>query len=86
LLKREGLLSAWHPGLLTAGAEEARESAARLDRSALIFLLISPDFLASDACYEHALQRALAIAEKVSGPEHPDTATSLNNLALLYAE
>ncbi|MCP4359898.1 MAG: tetratricopeptide repeat protein, partial [Chloroflexi bacterium] len=25
----------------------------------------------------------LAIREKVLGPEHPDTATSLNNLALL---
>ena len=26
----------------------------------------------------------LAIREKALGPEHPDTATSLNNLALLY--
>ena len=29
-------------------------------------------------------QRALAILEKALGPEHPDVATSLNNLALLY--
>ena len=29
-------------------------------------------------------QRALAIREKALGPEHPDMATSLNNLALLY--
>jgi hypothetical protein len=29
------------------------------------------------------LERALAIHEKVLGPEHPLTATSLNNLALL---
>ena len=28
--------------------------------------------------------RALAITEKALGPDHPDTATSLNNLALLY--
>ena len=28
--------------------------------------------------------RALAIIEKVLGPEHPNTATSLNNLAALY--
>jgi tetratricopeptide (TPR) repeat protein len=28
-------------------------------------------------------ERALAIREKALGPEHPDTATSLNNLALL---
>jgi tetratricopeptide (TPR) repeat protein len=29
-------------------------------------------------------QRALAIREKALGPEHPDVATSLNNLAVLY--
>jgi tetratricopeptide (TPR) repeat protein len=29
-------------------------------------------------------QKALAIREKALGPEHPDTASSLNNLALLY--
>jgi hypothetical protein len=28
-------------------------------------------------------ERALAIREKALGPEHPDTATSLNNLGLL---
>ena len=29
-------------------------------------------------------QRALAICEKALGPEHPDVAMSLNNLAALY--
>ncbi|GAK60191.1 kinesin light chain-like protein [Candidatus Vecturithrix granuli] len=29
-------------------------------------------------------EQELAIREKASGPEHPDTATSLNNLAVLY--
>ncbi|MDZ4790015.1 MAG: tetratricopeptide repeat protein, partial [Hyphomicrobiales bacterium] len=29
-------------------------------------------------------QRALAIAEKAPGPDHPDTGARLNNLALLY--
>ena len=29
-------------------------------------------------------RRSLAIREKVLGPEHPDVAQSLNNLALLY--
>ena len=33
---------------------------------------------------EPLYQRALAICEKVLGPDHPSTATSLNNLALLY--
>lgn len=37
--------------------------------------------------YDAALpfaQRALAIQEKVLGPEHPNVAMSLNDLALLY--
>ena len=33
---------------------------------------------------EPLYKRALAIEEKALGPEHPDIATSLNNLALLY--
>ena len=32
-------------------------------------------------------ERALAIREKVRGPEHPDTALSLNNLgSVLYSQ
>ena len=37
--------------------------------------------------YERAVElgkRALEVAEKNFGPDHPDVATSLNNLALLY--
>ena len=33
---------------------------------------------------EPLYRRALAIHEKALGPEHPATATSLNNLAVLY--
>ena len=33
---------------------------------------------------EPLYQRALAIVEQQLGPDHPDTATSLNNLAVLY--
>ncbi|MGO9740479.1 MAG: tetratricopeptide repeat protein, partial [Roseiarcus sp.] len=39
--------------------------------------------LAAYAEARSLFQRALAIREKALGPEHPDTATSLNNLALL---
>jgi tetratricopeptide (TPR) repeat protein len=44
-------------------------------------------YLTESAQYEQAeplLQRALAIREGVLGPTHPDTATSLNDLASLY--
>jgi Tetratricopeptide repeat len=33
---------------------------------------------------EPLYQRPLAIREKALGPEHPDVAASLNNLAWLY--
>jgi len=44
-----------------------------------------------DECARYAeaeplYQRALSIAEKALGPGHPTTATSLNNLALLYRD
>ena len=45
------------------------------------------DYLDQSAQYEQAeplYQRALAIRERVLGPDHPDTADSLNNLAVLY--
>jgi tetratricopeptide (TPR) repeat protein len=44
-------------------------------------------FLLKRGWYEQALpfyQHALAIREKALGPDHPDTATSLDNLAQLY--
>jgi hypothetical protein len=65
-----------------------REIHQSLDRSRFIFRLSAltnwvlqaqGDLAAARPLYE----RALAISEKVRGPEHPDTARSLNNLALL---
>ena len=44
-------------------------------------------YLDDRAQYEEAeplFQRAIAIDEKILGPEHPNLATRLNNLALLY--
>jgi tetratricopeptide (TPR) repeat protein len=35
---------------------------------------------------EPLYRQALAISEKALGPDHPDVATSLNNLALLYRD
>jgi tetratricopeptide (TPR) repeat protein len=42
------------------------------------------DSMGNYAKAEPLYQRSLAIREKALGPEHPSTATSLNNLALLY--
>ena len=35
---------------------------------------------------EPLYKRSLAISEKALGPEHPDVATSLENMALLYRD
>ena len=35
---------------------------------------------------ETLFQKALSIQEQILGPEHPDIATTLNNLAILYYE
>jgi len=43
------------------------------------YLQVSGDYIAARPYYE----RALAINEKVLGAEHPDTASSLNNLGFL---
>ena len=50
-------------------------------------LLKTANYLHDRAQYEQAEplhQRALDIREKALGPDHPNTATSLNNLAALY--
>ena len=59
-LERKQPIKGWHRGLLTGGKEEQRESERHLNSAQLIVLLISPDYLASDACYaemERAAER-----------------------------
>ena len=65
--------------MATAAASE--ECASLLDRTA--------NYFHARAIYTPArllCERALAIREKVLGPEHPDTAMSLNNLAVLLKD
>jgi len=59
-LKRQGLLSSWHDRRILAGAEFGNAIDENLDSSDIILLLISPDFIASEYCYEKEMKRALA--------------------------
>lgn len=59
ILKRQGLISTWHPRLILAGANWSQDIDAHLNQAAVILLLISADFLASDYCYSIELQQAL---------------------------
>jgi hypothetical protein len=58
MLRQQGFLASWQEEQILAGQERAREIDEHLDTAAIILLLISPDFLASDYCY-NSMQRAL---------------------------
>jgi hypothetical protein len=59
LLRRQGLIADWHHGQILAGNERAHDIDQHLEDASIILLLISPDFLASDSCYEIEMERAL---------------------------
>ena len=58
-LKRQGKISAWHDRRIVAGEHVGNTIDANLEKSEVILLLISPDFIASDYCYEREMKRAL---------------------------
>lgn len=59
LLRRQGLISESHDRQIQAGDEWARDIDQHLEMASIILLLISPDFLASDYCYDIEMQHAL---------------------------
>ena len=58
-LRRQGLIDSWHDRRITAGEEFGAAIDGHIDTSDVILLLISPDFIASDYCYEREMKRAL---------------------------
>jgi len=59
LLKRQGIISAWHDRRITAGSDFNEAISAELEKAGIILLLISANFLNSDYCYEKEMKRAL---------------------------
>jgi hypothetical protein len=59
ILKRQGVLEAWHDRAIDAGSEWKTEIDDHLNQAHLILLLISSDFLASDYCYAIEMLRAM---------------------------
>ena len=64
MLKREGLIDAWHDRRISAGDDFAGAIDSNLNSSDLILLLISPDFLASAYCYDVEVKRAMERHER----------------------
>jgi len=59
LLKRQGLISAWHDRRITAGSEIDSTISAELESANVILLLVSSDFIASNYCFDKEMARAL---------------------------
>jgi hypothetical protein len=59
MLKRQGLIETWHDRRITPGQHVDQAISAELEAADLILLLVSPDFLASEYCYDVEMQRAL---------------------------
>jgi adenylate cyclase len=59
LLKRQGAITAWYDRKIGAGKEWANEIDTHLNSAQIILLLVSPDYLASDYCYDIEMKLAL---------------------------
>ncbi len=59
LLERQGIISAWHDRQIVAGTEWGSAIDTHLDSAQVILLLVSPDFLASDYCWDIEVKRAM---------------------------
>src|SRR5258708_5001375 len=58
-LKGDGLVEGWHDRMIPAGTEWESSIDKQLESAQIILLLISPDFLASNYCYDIEMTRAL---------------------------
>ena len=59
LLHREGLVEAWHDRRISPGDEVDHSIAVEMERADIVLLLLSPDFLGSDYCFDREMRRAL---------------------------
>lgn len=59
MLKREGVISTWHDGRISAGKDLDKEIKEQLETADIVLLLVSPHFLASNYCYNVEMQRAM---------------------------
>jgi hypothetical protein len=59
MLKRQGVLETWHDRRIGAGQNIDRAIDDHINHDEIILLLVSPDFLASDYCYDIEMNRAM---------------------------
>ncbi|MEH2337790.1 toll/interleukin-1 receptor domain-containing protein [Nostoc sp.] len=59
MMKRQGVIEAWHDREISAGSEWANAIDDNLNVADIILLLVSANFLASDYCYDKEMTRAM---------------------------
>ncbi|MDZ8107597.1 MAG: toll/interleukin-1 receptor domain-containing protein [Nostoc sp. DedQUE12a] len=59
MMKRQGVIEAWHDRQISAGTEWANAIDDNLEVADIILLLVSANFLASDYCYDKEMTRAM---------------------------
>ncbi|MEH2162734.1 MAG: toll/interleukin-1 receptor domain-containing protein [Nostoc sp.] len=59
MMKRQGVIEAWHDREISAGSEWANAIDDNLEVADIILLLVSANFLASDYCYDKEMIRAM---------------------------
>lgn len=58
-LKRQGVIESWHDRRIGAGEELHGAISNHVEKDEIILLLVSPDFLDSDYCYDIEMKRAM---------------------------
>ncbi len=58
-LKRQKVIEAWHDRKIEAGMEWAKQIDDNLNKADIILLLISPDFILSNYCFEIEMEQAI---------------------------
>lgn len=59
MLKRQGVIETWHDRRIGAGQELGQVIDDHINSDGIILLLVSPDFIASDYCYDIEMKRAM---------------------------
>lgn len=63
-LKQMGLIESWHDRKIPAGSEWKSEISNHLEKSQIVLLLVSIDFINSKYCYEIELEKALEMHDQ----------------------
>lgn len=59
ILKHQGVITSWHDRRIGAGREWEGEIDSHMNTARVVLLLISPDFMASDYCWDVETKRAM---------------------------